>query len=122
MMERCYNAEKDTFEHYGGRGIAVCDRWHDVNNFISDMSDTWEEGLTLERRDNNGNYSPSNCKWATRIEQSNNRRNSLKFTYRGRTLTLAEWCRNLGIPYKTAHGRLRRGVPFSVIASHKEDL
>ena len=93
---------------YGGRGIRVCQRWMDFANFFADMGEC-PEGFSIERIDNDGDYSPENCKWATVKEQANNRRTSNLVTYQGRTQTLTAWCGDLNLPISTIESRIKRG-------------
>lgn len=79
MLQRCYNQNNPKYHRYGGRGITVCDRWREsFKNFYADIGDK-PEGMSIDRRDNDGNYEPSNCRWATPKEQSNNKHNNCKF-------------------------------------------
>lgn len=108
MLERCNNPNNKFYSYYGGRGIKVCDRWHAFENFASDMGPR-EPGMTIDRVDNNGNYEPDNCRWASRKTQQNNRRACRMVTLRGKTQSLTMWCEELGIPRGTVRSRLNRG-------------
>lgn len=94
MLLRCRNKNDPD---YGGRGITVCEQWLKFENFYEDMGPTWKDGLQIERKDVNGNYEPSNCIWADRIEQANNKRNNRHITANGATHTTAEWARITGL-------------------------
>ena len=86
MMERCYNMSKVEYKNYGGRCISVCERWHNIENFIEDMVPSFEEGLTLDRINVDGNYEPDNCRWADKSTQTQNTRrlrSTNKSGYRG---------------------------------------
>lgn len=109
MRQRCNNPNSLAYKDYGGRGIKVCERWGDFRNFQTDMSKKPNELSTLERIDNDGDYSPKNCCWATPKEQANNRRNSRFYTINDETKTIAQWAELLGLKYTTIHERLNRG-------------
>lgn len=118
MKTRCGNKNNTHYHRYGGRGIIVCKRWIDsYSNFIADMGKRPSPLHTLDRIDNNGNYEPSNCRWATKIEQSNNTTTNVRLSFNGESLTLAEWSRKLGINYSTLNFRLRNGCSVERILS-----
>lgn len=113
MMERCYAPDYSNYENYGGRGIQVCDRWHDPRSFLEDMGEPPSDAHTLDRIDVNGHYEPQNCRWATPKQQARNRRNNRLLTWRGKTQCVAAWAEELGIPYEALRMRLAR--PTSTI-------
>lgn len=108
MLQRCYYKKHHAYNLYGGRGITVCDEWK--NNFKAfkkwALANGYQDSLTLDRIDNNKGYSPENCRWATQKQQCNNRTNNHLVTYRGKTKTLAEWCDELGLYYRTIANRV----------------
>lgn len=108
MRKRCNNPNFVYYRHYGGRGITICERWEDFNNFLADMGEC-PEGLTIERIDNNGHYCPENCRWATRLEQSNNRRDTLRLEAFGRVGTLTDWSALLPVNRETLYRRVYSG-------------
>ena len=113
MRRRCYAPKTPQFSGYGGRGITVCDEWRDsFDQFLHDMGLAPSRGHTLDRIDNDGPYSPENCRWATRKEQNNNRRDNHKIAYAGKVMTLAQWSDYLGIPCVTLRSRIWRGWPI----------
>jgi hypothetical protein len=115
MMDRCRKPTHQLFELYGGRGITVCERWHLFENFYADMGDKPGPGYSIERKDNDGNYCPENCVWATAKDQARNRRNITALTWRGKTQTVSAWAEELGMLYVTLKQRLRTGKPLDDI-------
>lgn len=105
MIKRCERPYVRTYRHYGGRGIKVCDRWHSFANFWEDMGSVYEDHLTLERIDVNGDYEPSNCKWVTKQEQAYNKRNTRFITIAGKTQSLAEWILQSDVKSSTVRQR-----------------
>lgn len=109
MHDRCRNPNNPGWERYGGRGITVCERWGDFGNFFADMGEKPSREHTIERIDNNGNYEPGNCRWATRKEQANNTaRNHVLNTSRGQ-IRLCEAATIAGVTMAAIERRLRRG-------------
>jgi hypothetical protein len=106
MLRRCNNPNDFGYYNYGGRGIEVCNRWKDINNFLLDMYSTYQEGLELDRINVNGNYEPENCKWVTRKQNMNNMRRNRIVEYNGIKKTVSEWSDELNIPYKRLLARL----------------
>ena len=109
MKNRCLRKSYKQYKDYGGRGIKIDERWMNFEAFYADMGDPPSDDHTIERRNNNGNYEPNNCYWATRAQQSVNRRTNRLIEYEGRTQTITQWSRELGIPQMTISNRLRRG-------------
>lgn len=110
MVNRCTNPRNPHWANYGGRGIRVCERWKDYISFRDwALRNGYNEALTIDRIDNNGNYDPANCRWVDDYVQANNKRNNRLITYNGETKTIAEWAETLGFPYKTLHHRFSLG-------------
>lgn len=105
MKSRCYNKSSQDYPYYGGRGIFIVNEWHDFKKFYDDMHPR-PEGATIERIDNNGPYCKTNCRWATRVDQANNKRNNLLITFDGKTKTLAQWSKDTGIKSHTLRSRI----------------
>lgn len=119
MRHRCRNPKHPEYKNYGARGITVCDRWHKFETFLADMGEP--NGLTLERINNDGNYEPSNCRWATQQEQCQNTRLTHRLTFEGETLSLSSWARRVGIPRETLHKRINHGWPLELALSTKRN-
>lgn len=108
MHKRCSNPAYEHFADYGGRGITVCPEWNKFETFLADMGDA-PVGRSLDRRDNEKGYSKDNCRWATRFEQMQNRRNNRNITHNGETHCLSEWARRAGFTLLLVWKRLNRG-------------
>lgn len=112
IKARCYNKNSSHYNCYGARGISVCEEWK--NNFMAfynwSINNGYKEGLSIDRIDNNGNYEPNNCRWCDRITQANNTRTNHFITYNGKTQTITQWSRELG---------LSRGVLWNRIYCYK---
>lgn len=108
IKRRCSNPKDSHYHLYGGRGITVCPRWlESFENFFDDMSKR-PNGYQIDRKNNNGNYEPSNCRWASLVQQANNKRNIKFYTLNGETHSLAEWSRLIGIKKTTLFMRLHK--------------
>lgn len=109
MKRRCLKPDNKDYKNYGSRGITICDEWlADFLNFYNwAINNGYQENLTIERIDVNGNYEPNNCTWVTIQEQLNNQRRNKKIKYNGEDLTLTQWCRKFNLTYSTIRRRLK---------------
>jgi hypothetical protein len=138
MKQRCYNPNRDVYKYYGGRGIKICDEWNNrervrlQNGTCSKgwlafkkwaLENGYQDNLTIDRIDPNGNYEPSNCRWVTMKVQSNNLRNNVRLTYKGRTQTIHEWCDELNLNYYCIRDRIcRKGWDVTEAFETKENI
>lgn len=114
MVSRCTDKNHDGYKNYGARGIYVCERWsgpQGFNNFIADMGDRPSKEHSIDRKDNSGPYSPENCRWATRLEQSLNTRRARVYEWGGERKTLRQWSISLGVNYDALRYRMDAGWP-----------
>ena len=119
MKERCNNPNCKAYPDYGGRGINVCDSWSDDFQAFHDwaIANGYEDNLSIDRINTNGNYEPDNCRWATTEQQANNKRKSAFITLNGETHTMSEWANITGISYSTIRSRRTRGYkPEQILA------
>jgi hypothetical protein len=114
MIGRCTNPHNKSWEYYGGRGIKVCERWQSsFNDFLADMGPRPTQSHSIDRfPDQNGNYEPTNCRWATKKEQSRNMRRNRLVDLGGEKITLAEACERTGVNYGSAKWRLNNGYDW----------
>lgn len=118
LIARCDNPKNPAYPRYGGRGIRVCHRWNDFAKFIQDMGQRPSPEHSIDRIDNNGDYSPDNCRWATRSQQCRNRSNTLCVTIREESVPLIDLCGSFGISPDTLRWRLRAGWPVEKALNH----
>ncbi len=112
MRQRCNNPRSKQFRNYGERGITICDRWSGTDgfaNFIADMGRRPSLKHQIDRINNDGPYSPENCRWATHVQQARNKRTNRLLTFRGKTQCVRAWCEELGISEGRVHWRLKHG-------------
>lgn len=112
MRRRCLRPEYADYSRYGGRGITICERWDSFKAFHDDMIGSYKPGLTIDRIDNNGPYSPENCRWATYHTQLRNKSNNVNITINGETKCLEDWMDIYGITYGTFSKRRKKGLPL----------
>lgn len=130
MYCRCYYPSTNQYKNYGGKGIKVCEEWKHINGFLNfynwAINNGYQENLTLDRIDNNGNYEPNNCRWSTPKFQSNHKTNNIYYTLNGVTKTSKEWCDIYNINQTTFKDRLKRGwsleqaLTISTKGNHKK--
>ena len=111
MIERCENKNRPFYHRYGGRGISVCQEWRkDFTAFMKwSIENGYSDGLTIDRIDNDGDYSPNNCRWATMKTQRNNASTNINLTYNGRTMNVTQWAEELKVSRATLYSRIRKG-------------
>ena len=117
MKTRCNNPNYDKYQYYGGRGISVCDEWNNSYDSFEEwsLSHGYADDLTLDRIDQDGNYTPENCRWVSIKEQANNRSSNHYLIYNDKTQTLTQWAEETGIPYSCLLQRVKAGWPVDRI-------
>ena len=112
IRQRCYDPNSISYKNYGAKGITVCDEWLSNPSSFEQwaLANGYEDGLSIDRIDNLVGYSPSNCRWVTKTVQNRNRSSVYLATIDGRTMTVTEWCHELGLLPSTIHTRIRKGM------------
>ena len=117
MKTRCYCKKYREYQNYGGKGVIICEEW--LNSFEAfynwAMSHGYTDNLSIDRIDNNGNYEPSNCRWADRKTQSRNMSRNINITHNGETHILKDWAEILGIDYRKMWYRYKKGYPIEKV-------
>lgn len=122
IRRRCNNPNVAAYPRYGGRGIRVCRRWDDFLTFLADMGRRPSDKCSIDRIDNDGDYEPSNCRWADHYEQAANRSSTWLVTHQGETLCVSEWARRFDIEPGALGRRLARGLPMEEATSRRGNL
>ena len=120
MKRRCSKVDDKSYKNYGGRGIEVCDRWLNFENFYADFGYKHKVGLSIERIDNNGNYEVGNCRWIKTAEQQKNTRKNVYITYNNQTMIASDWEKKLGFTKDYILSYLRKGFNFEYIINRKK--
>ena len=123
MIRRCELPKRTNYKYYGGKGIKVCNEWHDFKTFVDwAFSNGYKDNLTIERINNNGNYEPKNCTWKSIKEQCKNRSSNKNVTANGETHTIMEWAKILNMNPCTLYNRKRSGWEDSKIVSKEKHI
>lgn len=127
MIRRCTDRQYTSYHNYGGRGIKVCDRWlESFENFLNDIGERPSKEHSIDRINNDGDYKPDNCRWATAKEQGRNKRNNFIVSYKGVEKPLSEWCEHLGLVYRDVYVKIKRGSTiidaFENLNKHKTKI
>lgn len=120
MINRCYHKGSSGYKNYGARGIKICDRWNIFLNFYQDNKDKYQQGLSIERINVDGDYCPENVTWIPTKQQAKNRRSSVHLTYNGQTKIQKEWSKELNISQETIRERRQRGLPIEMVLSKQK--
>lgn len=116
MKHRCYDPKDSHYKNYGAKGITICNEWLESFKAFQDwaLANGYTDELTIDRIDNSKGYSPSNCRWATKAQQVRNSSATKYYTYKGKTLCIADWAKEKGISKASLYQRLERGIPFEI--------
>jgi len=121
MKRRCFNRKYKFYKNYGGRGISICDEWLDFMNFYEwAVGHGYKNNLTIERVNVNGNYEPSNCTWITIDEQKRNTTATKRLFFDGKTMTMRQWAKEIGVDISTLCGRIGKGLSIEEALTHKK--